>query len=238
MALPHRGYLGQNAPVSRVNRATAAQSLSVSLTVGAYGIAFGAASVAAGFTVLQSCLLSLLTFTGASQFAVVGVLGAGGSALSGIATATLLGVRNTLYGLRMAPVLNVRGLKRIFAAQLTIDESTGVALSQENLGVREARQGFWLTGIGVYIFWNLFTLAGALGAQAMGNPAAWGLDAAVPAAFLGLLWPRLTNKSERLLAVAACALALAMTHYFVPGFPIIATAVLAVIFGLRAKIWK
>jgi predicted branched-subunit amino acid permease len=169
-----------------VNRATAAQSLSVSLTVGAYGIAFGAASVAAGFSVLQSCLLSLLTFTGASQFAVIGVLGAGGSALSGIATASLLGVRNTLYGLRMAPILQVKGLRRIFAAQITIDESTGVALSQEHLGVKAARQGFWLTGIGVFIFWNIFTLAGALGAQAMGNPAAWGLDAAVPAAFLGL----------------------------------------------------
>ena len=221
-----------------MNRATAAQSLSVSLTVGAYGVAFGAASVAAGFTVWQSCLLSLLTFTGASQFAVVGVLGAGGSAISGIATATLLGVRNTLYGLRMAPVLNVKGLRRIFAAQLTIDESTGVALSQEKIGLREMRQGFWLTGIGVFIFWNIFTLAGALGAQAMGDPASWGLDAAVPAAFLGLLWPRLMNKTDRLLAVAACALALAMMPYFVPGVPIISTSLLAVFFGLRARVWK
>ena len=224
--------------MSRVNRATAAQSLSVSLTVGAYGIAFGAASVAAGFSVWQSCLLSLLTFTGASQFAVVGVLGAGGSALSGIATATLLGVRNTLYGLRMAPILNVKGLRRIFAAQITIDESTGVALSQEKIGLREMRQGFWLTGFGVFLFWNIFTLAGALGAQAMGDPAAWGLDAAVPAAFLGLLWPRLVNKTDRLLAVAACGLALAMTPYFVPGVPIITTALLAVFFGLRASVWK
>ena len=221
-----------------MNRATAAQSLSVSLTVGAYGIAFGAASVAAGFTVLQSCLLSLLTFTGASQFAVVGVLGAGGSALSGIATASLLGVRNTLYGLRMAPLLQVKGLRRIFAAQITIDESTGVALSQEHLGVKAARQGFWLTGIGVFIFWNIFTLAGALGAQAMGNPAAWGLDAAVPAAFLGLLWPRLINKTDQLLAVSAVALSLAMTPYFVPGVPIISTALLALFFGLRANLWK
>ena len=221
-----------------MNRATAAQSLSVSLTVGAYGIAFGAASVAAGFSVLQSCLLSLLTFTGASQFAVVGVLGAGGSALSGIATASLLGVRNTLYGLRMAPVLNVKGLRRIIASQITIDESTGVAISQENLGVKAARQGFWLTGIGVFIFWNIFTLAGALGAQAMGNPAAWGLDAAVPAAFLGLLWPRLINKTDRVLAVSACALSLAMTPYFVPGVPIISTALLALLFGLRANLWR
>lgn len=212
--------------------------MSVSLTVGSYGIAFGAASVAAGFSVLQTSLLSLLTFTGASQFAVIGVLGAGGSALSGIATATLLGVRNTLYGLRMAPVLQVKGLRRIFAAQITIDESTGVALSQEHLGVKEARQGFWLTGIGVFIFWNIFTLAGAFGAQAMGNPAAWGLDAAVPAAFLGLLWPRLINKTDRALALCAVALSLAMTPYFVPGLPIISTALLAVIFGLRAKVWK
>ena len=221
-----------------MKRATAAQSLSVSLTVGAYGIAFGAASVAAGFSVLQSCLLSLLTFTGASQFAVIGVLGAGGSALSGIATASLLGVRNTLYGLRMAPILQVKGLRRIFAAQITIDESTGVALSQEHLGVKAARQGFWLTGIGVFIFWNIFTLAGALGAQAMGNPAAWGLDAAVPAAFLGLLWPRLKNKTDRLLAISACGLSLAMTPYFVPGVPIIATALLALFFGLRANLWR
>jgi len=221
-----------------VNRATLAQSLSVSLPVGAYGIAFGAASVAAGFTVLQSCLISLLTFSGASQFALVGVMGSGGTALSATATASLLGTRNLLYGLQMAPILRTRRLKKIIAAQLTIDESTGVALSQEKTGLREMRQGFWLTGIGVFIFWNIFTLAGALGAQAMGDPAAWGLDAAVPAAFLGLLWPRLINKTDRFLAVAACALALAMTPYFVPGVPIITTALLAVFFGLRARVWK
>jgi predicted branched-subunit amino acid permease len=221
--------------VSKVNRATAAQSLSVSLTVGAYGLAFGAASVAAGFSVLQSCLLSLLTFSGASQFAVVGVIGAGGSALSGITTAGLLGIRNMLYGLRMAPIIKSKSLMKIIAAQITIDESTGVALSQERLGQREMRQGFWLTGLGVYLFWNIFTLAGALGAKAMGNPAAWGLDAAVPAAFLGLLWPRLERNSDRVLALCAIALSLALTPFVAAGVPIISTALLAVFFGWRAK---
>ena len=155
--------------------------------MGAYGIAFGAASVAAGFSVLQSCLISLLTFSGASQFALVGVMGSGGTALSATATASLLGTRNLLYGLQMAPVLRTRRLKKIVAAQLTIDESTGVAISLEKSGRESMRQGFWYTGIGVYVFWNLFTLLGALGAQAMGDPAAFGLDAAVPAAFLGLV---------------------------------------------------
>ena len=227
--------MGQNNRVSRVNRTTAAASLSVSFTVGLYGIAFGAAGIAAGFSLIQTCALSLLTFSGASQFAVVGVLGAGGSAISGIATASLLGIRNALYGMRMAPLLKIRGWKRIVGAQVTIDESTGVALGQSELGEPAMRQGFWLTGIGVYIFWNIFTVVGALGAQAMGDPAAWGLDAAVPAAFLGLVWPRLTNGRERALAVAAMALSLGLTPFVAAGVPIISTALLAVAFGWKAR---
>jgi len=221
--------------VSRVNRTTASASFSVSFTVGLYGIAFGAAGIAAGFSLLQTCLLSLLTFSGASQFAVVGVLGSGGTAISGIATASLLGIRNALYGLRLSPILKLRGWKKIVGAQVTIDESTGVALGQSDLGEESMRHGFWLTGLGVYLFWNLFTLAGALGAQAMGDPAAWGLDAAVPAAFLGLVWPRLLGNFERALAVASMVLALALTPFVAAGLPIIATALLAVAFGWRAR---
>ena len=219
--------------VSRIESITLRDSLSVSLTVGAYGAAFGAASVANGFSVLQTCLLSLLTFSGASQFAVIGVIGAGGSAISAIATASLLGVRNGLYGAIMAPRLKVRGLKRIIAAHITIDESTGVALSGEKRDADAMRQGFWLTGFGVFIFWNLFTLAGALGAQAMGDTRAWGLDSAVPAAFLGLVWPRLENNRDRALAVASIVFAIAMTPILPAGLPIIATAFIAIAVGLR-----
>ena len=219
--------------MSRVASPTFRDSLSVSFTVGAYGVAFGAAAVANGFSVVQSCLLSLLTFSGASQFAVIGVIGAGGGALSGIATASLLGIRNGLYGVLMAPILKVRGFKRVIAAQITIDESTGVSLSQQARGESAMREGFWLTGFGVFIFWNLFTLAGALGAKAMGDPSAWGLDAAVPAAFLGLVWPRLKNSVDKLLAVSAAAFAIATTPFLPAGLPIIGTAVIAVIAGLR-----
>jgi predicted branched-subunit amino acid permease len=221
--------------VSRVSSPTFRDSLSVSFTVGAYGVAFGAAAVANGFSVLQSCLLSLLTFSGASQFAVIGVIGAGGSAISGIATASLLGFRNGLYGVLMAPILKVRGFKRLVAAHITIDESTGVSLSQEARGPEAMREGFWSTGFGVFIFWNLFTLAGALGAKAMGDPSAWGLDAAVPAAFLGLVWPRLKSSTDKTLAIIAAVFAIATTPFLPAGLPIIGTAVIAVIAGLRVK---
>ncbi|CAB4551499.1 MAG: AzlC family ABC transporter permease [Candidatus Nanopelagicus sp.] len=214
----------KNDPVERT-------SLSVAFTVGLYGAAFGAAGITAEFSILQTCLLSLLLFSGASQFAVVGIMGAGGSAVSAIATATLLGFRNALYGLQLAPILKVTGLKRIIASQITIDESTAVSTLQSNDSDR--KRAFYLTGFGVYIFWNLFTFLGALGASAIGDPSVWGLDAAVPAAFCGLVWPRL--KDKRLFLISACAiiLALLLTPITPAGIPIITTVLLAVIFG-----WK
>jgi predicted branched-subunit amino acid permease len=221
--------------MSNLTRSTVRDSLSVAVTVGAYGVAFGAASVAAGFSVLQSCLFSLLTFTGASQFAVVGVVASGGAAISAVAAATLLGTRNTLYGIQMAPLLRVRGIRRVLSAQITIDESTGVALSQAPRGVAAMREGFWITGTGVFLFWNIFTLLGALGAKALGNPASWGLDAAVPAAFLGLLWPRLQSNFLRGVAVASMAFALLITPWLPAGLPIIATAAVAVVVGWRPR---
>lgn len=206
-------------------------ALSVAFTVGLYGAAFGAAGVTAGFSILQSCLLSLLLFSGASQFAVVGIMGAGGAAVSAIATATLLGFRNTLYGLQMAPILKVKGFKRVLAAQITIDESTAVATLQDNDADR--KRGFYLTGIGVYVFWNLFTFLGALGASEIGDPSVWGLDAAVPAAFLGLIWPRLKNKVQFLVSGIAIAWALLLTPVSPAGIPIITTVLLAIIFGVK-----
>ena len=216
-------------------RPTVRDALSVSLTVGAYGVAFGAAGVAAGFSILQTCLFSLVTFTGASQFAAVGVVASGGAAISAVAAASLLATRNALYGIQMAPLLQVRGLRRLGAAHLTIDESTGVALSQVPRGTNAMRAGFWLTGIGVYVFWNLFTLLGALGARALGDPASFGLDAAVPAAFLGLLWPRLENNFLRATALVSMAFVLVITPWLPAGLPIVCSTLVALGAGWRAR---
>jgi predicted branched-subunit amino acid permease len=218
-----------------MSRAVIRDSLSISIAVGTYGAAFGVASVAAGLSILQTCALSILLFSGASQFAVAGVLGAGGSALSAITASGLLALRNGFYGARMAPLLQVRGIKRILASQITIDESTAIALAHEERSVADARKGFWLTGVGIYIFWNLATLLGALGANALGDPAQWGLDATIPAAFLGLLWPRLKNNQSRLVAIAAVALALTLTPILSPGLPIIACVLIPLIAGWRVR---
>ena len=67
----------------------------------------------------------------------------------------------------------------------------------------------------------------------MGDTRAWGLDSAVPAAFLGLVWPRLESNRDRALAITSVVFALAMTPILPAGLPIIATAFIALAVGLR-----
>ena len=213
-----------------------ARALSIGFAVGAYAISFGAVSVAAGLDVLQTQALSALMFTGASQFAFVGVVAAGGGLVAAVLTAWLLGLRNGLYALHLATVLSppssagqrLRGWRRIGAAQFTIDESTAMALAYEG-DPAATRRAFWATGWSVFVLWNLGTLLGALGAASLRDPKVLGLDAAIPAGFLALLWPRLVDRSAWALAVASGVLALALAPVLRPGIPVLAGAGLAVL---------
>lgn len=199
------------------------------MTVGTYAIGFGALAVANGLSVLQTLTLSALVFTGASQFAFVGVIGAGGAVATAAATSMVLGSRNAFYGLRLAPMLQVSGWRRLAAAHLTIDESTAVAISQPTEPL--ARTGFWTTGIAVFASWNLATLIGALAVDQISDPKTVGLDAAVGAAFLALLWPQLTTATSRGVAAGAALLAAALTPLVPPGIPVLAAAVVGITFA-------
>jgi predicted branched-subunit amino acid permease len=211
--------------LSSEQRRLFADSMGVATATGAYGVSFGAIGATSGFTVLQTCVLSLLVFTGASQYAMVGVVASGGSVWSGTATALLLGTRNTLYGLRLASLLRLRGWRRLLGAQIVIDETTAMALKPKE--PQDARLGFYATGVGIYVLWNVATFVGAVGGDAIGDTDAYGLDAAVPAAFLALLWPRLDSPFKRLTALAAAAVALMLVPVTRPGFPVIAAAAVA-----------
>lgn len=207
------------------------EGLGVALATSAYGISFGALAVASGLDVWQTCVLSLLMFTGGSQFAFIGVLSSGGLAAlpSAIASAGLLGVRNLAYGMRMSPVIGRGFARRAAASHFTIDESTAVALSQDD--PRLARLGFWVTGVGIFLGWNLTTLVGALLGDVLGDPAAWGLDAAAAAAFLALLWPRLKRRQPVVVGIAAAVVATCLTPVLMPGLPVLVAAIVAILVG-------
>ena len=208
------------------------QALSVSFATGAYALSFGALAVAAGLDIWQTMALSLLVFSGGSQFAFVGVLAGGGAPAAAIATSAFLGVRNGFYGVSLAPILRpMQGLRRAWAAQVTIDESTAVALAQPATDVPARRLGFWWTGVGVFVLWNAITVVGALAGEQIGDPRDWGLDAAAAAAFLALVWPRLASRRAQVVAGVAAIVALALTPIAPPGVPILVAAVVGVIAG-------
>jgi predicted branched-subunit amino acid permease len=220
--------VGGRAPAER---AVIRSGFAVGIATAAYGISFGALAVAAGLDIWQTCFLSLVMFTGGSQYALVGILASGGVAAgpSGIATAALLGSRNAIYGMRMAPIIGAGWWRRIAAAWGTIDESTAVSLAQPTGQLK--RLGFWVTAAVVFVGWNLTTLAGALIGDALGDPRAWGLDAAAAAAFLGLLWPRLKRVQAGAVAVGAAVVATVLTPVLMPGLPVLVAAVVAVVIG-------
>lgn len=207
-------------------------SLAVGLAVSAYGVSFGALAVASGLEVWQACVLSLLMFSGGSQFALIGVLATGGASAgpAAITAAALLGVRNGIYAMRLSPIIGGPWWRKLLAAQWTIDETTAVSTAQPTL--RGQRIGFWVTGAIIYTGWNLTTLVGALLGDLVGDVRMFGLDAAAAAAFLGLLWPRLKSLQPITVSIGAAVVAAVLIPSLPPGLPVLAAAFVALIVGV------
>lgn len=212
--------------------AYAANALGIGIATAVYGVSFGVLSVAAGLSVAKTCAMSLLLFTGGSQFAAVGVIAAGGSAATAAVNALLLAVRNAAYGLSLASILRGSFVRRALAAQLVIDESTAMARAQDDPDA--ARGAFWLTGMWVFACWNLGTLAGALAGGGIGDPRRYGLDAMFPAAFLALLAPQLRQDRAVAAALMGAAIALILLPLAPAGVPVLAAS-LGVLVALRTR---
>ena len=206
-------------------------AVGIGIAVGVYGISFGVLAVASGLSPAQACVMSMLVFTGASQFAFVGVLAGGGGALAAIGPAVMLAVRNAAYGLSLTAILPARLRDRALSAHLVIDETTAMARAQSDPDA--ARRAFLATGVSVWVFWNAGTLAGALLGGGIGDPRTLGLDAMFPAAFLALLAPQLRRPGAPVAAVAGVAIALALVPFTPAGVPIIA-ALAGVVPGVLA----
>jgi predicted branched-subunit amino acid permease len=200
----------------------------IGVATGTYGLSFGALATTDGLSLAQTCALSLLMFTGASQFAFVGVVAAGGAPIAGAASAALLGFRNALYGLHLSRLLRLRGLKRLGTAQFVIDESA--AMSLNNVSESLSRLGFWAAGLSVFACWNAATLIGALGAHLLSDPTVLGLDVVAPAAFVALMAPRLRSTEAWRAAVIGAGVALAFVPVTAAGVPVLLAA--AAVVGL------
>ncbi|MDA0185755.1 AzlC family ABC transporter permease [Solirubrobacter phytolaccae] len=209
-------------------------SLSIGLATGVYAVSFGVLSVAAGFSVAQTCVMSLVAFTGASQFMFVSVMG--GSAAAALPPAVLLAARNGIYALSLGSVLRRAGWRRALDAHLVIDESTAMALAQDDPADR--RRGFILTALAIFACWNLGTLAGALAGGVLGAPETYGLHAIFPAVFLALLVPQVRSREVLAAALAGAGIALLLVPAASAGVPVMASVLAAapLLVRRRAKV--
>jgi predicted branched-subunit amino acid permease len=204
-----------------LRRAIHRQAASIVAAVAPFGIVFGASAATAGLSLLQAVGFSALVFGGSSQFAAVEILGDGGSIASAATAGLLLNVRSLAFGVIMAPALFGAWWQRAAMSQLMIDESTAVGAAQREL--RWRRYGYLVAGIGVFLVWNLATVVGHVAFSGAGDLITdLGLDAAGPAAFLALLWPRLAMAAPRRVAIAGGAIAMVLIPFTPPGVPILA----------------
>ena len=209
--------------------------LVVSLAVGVIGVTFGVFADAAGFDLAQIVVMSAFVFTGASQFAAVGVIDDGGSGGAAVGSALLLAVRNALYGPVARRALPTMALGRLGSAHFVIDETTAMAAAQDDR--RDATGAFWLTATTLWLCWNSGSIAGALLGAVLGEPATWGLDAAFPAMFVALLAPHVRTAAGRTAAGVAAAVALGAVPVTASGIPILlaVSALLPAVFVQRRR---
>src|SRR5262245_28028732 len=213
-----------------VRRDVVVASLTLGVAVGAFAFVFGVGAVAAGGSVAQACVMSLLVFTGASQFSAVSVISAGGTMSAALGGAMVLAARNAVYGLAMSRVITGSFARRAVAAQLTIDESTAMASAQVDPAAK--RHAFWITGIAVYVCWNVATLAGALVGTAL-EPQTYGLDVAFPAGFVAMVAPHLRHRLGLIAAICGGLICLVLIPVAPVGVPVLCSAA-AVLVGLPA----
>ena len=208
-------------------------ALGIGLAVATYGLSFGALGVSSGLSIWQTVALSGLMFTGASQFTFVTTFASGGTALASIAASLLMGTRNAAYSARMSTILHVHGWKKLVGAQLTIDESTALALAQDEnkFSGKANRFGFWAGGIAVYILWNIATFIGAISVSAIGDPKDFGLDAAIGAGLYALVWPQIKDRMSLTVGLGGAFAALTLTPVLPAGVPVLAAAVVALGIG-------
>ncbi|NUT34090.1 MAG: AzlC family ABC transporter permease [Hamadaea sp.] len=204
-------------------------ALAIGAAAAMIGVSYGAISIAQGMPRWLPVVMSLLIFAGGSQFLAVGMLAAG-NPVAAVLGGLLVNVRHLPFGLAVGHVIGGRTRTKLLGAHVLIDENTAFALAQkapvgaghERTAADRRRQAYWLVGLILYVTWNLGVVAGVLLGGAVGDPAAFGLDAAFPAGLLALILPAMRDRTTRIAAVTGAVLAVATTPLLPAGLPVLA----------------
>jgi 4-azaleucine resistance transporter AzlC len=200
------------------DRALIRDVLAIAAAVGAVGVSFGAITVAAGLPAWVVPAMGVLVFAGGAQFLAVGLMAAG-SPVAAVLGGLLLNARHLPFGLAVAGAVGDRWPARLIGSHLMIDESVAFAMAQTDPARR--RRAYWLTGVALFVAWNVGSLLGVVLGGAVADPAALGVDAAFPAGLLALILPSLRDRETRAVAGLGAAVAVLTTPLLPAGLPVL-----------------
>lgn len=200
--------------------------------VSVFGVSYGVLAAAAGVPAWLAVLMSMLVFAGSSQFATVAILGSGGAAAAAVLSGSLLNSRYLATGAVAARVLTGPRWKRFLLAQLVVDESFALAVGA-GTPERPDRRVLIGSGVALWIGWVSGSALGSVLGPVVGDPATFGLDAAFPALFIGLLWPLLQRAEGRRAALAGAVTAAVLLALTSPGLALAGAAVAGLAAGGR-----
>ncbi|MEE8601362.1 AzlC family ABC transporter permease [Euzebya tangerina] len=188
-----------------------------------FGVSFGAVGVAGGADPLMLTVMSVVVFGPSSQFGALTILLAGGAATAALVTGLVLNSRLVALGLVISPRLDVGPIRRALAAHLVVDASVLLAIRMERPA--DLRRFYLESGVAVWLSWILGTMAGSVVGGSLDDLGRFGIDVALPALFLGLLAPTITDRRSRVAAAVGAVAAVATTPVLPRGIPVLLATV-------------
>lgn len=152
-----------------------------------FGIAYGAAAVAAGLTAKQAVAASVFVFSGAAQFSALELISGSGS-LSTLALLTFaVSARHLIFGAVLTTRLRQIGWGGRLASLLLISD-VNFADSQAAFRSGERDMGILAGGgLALWLVWCLGTSAGAFAGQSLGDLSRFGLDLVMACFFVSVV---------------------------------------------------
>lgn len=201
-------------------------------------IAFGILASQVGFGVVEAAAMSVFVFAGSAQFIAVGMIGAGNSIWAIVVTTFLVNLRHLLMSAALSPHLRGLSKKELawFGFQVT-DETFALHSTRFREGTPEVLESFALNGT-AQVSWVLGTIAGVLAGGVVSDVEGLGMDYALPAMFIALVFMQVHNSTYFTVGVLGGIAAMVFQVAGMGTWSIIAATVLAASMGVVLEQWK
>lgn len=197
-------------------RAGVRDTLPLMLGVFPFGLAYGIFAQSVGLTPAETIFMSLTVFAGAAQFISLPMFAAGAGLVMISLTALLINLRHLLMGASLVPYMEKLSFPwKTFLCFGMADETYAVTISRAQTTGYSRDYHFGCNATG-YVTWAVSTVLGVVLGSHISDPLAWGLDFAMPATFLALLIPRLTDRTSLAVCLVAAVVSIAAA-LLIPG---------------------